>query len=493
MEQTRSAEQHNQECCLLNRRIELMHQELKLLCENSFYSFVKTAFKIIHSDEEFVDNWHIKYLCDELQKEVERIIENKPKEKNIIINIPPRSLKSFITTISLPAWSWIKKPSLKIISTSYSADLSIEHNVVCRRIIESEWYQENWGSKVKLAGDQNAKSKFENTNDGTRYATSVGGTITGGGGNIIILDDPQNPKQAHSDVERQHAIDYYEKTLFSRLDRPKIDIFIIVMQRLHGKDLTGHLLSKNKENYRHICIPAEVTKDLKPIELKEKYIDGLFFSRRFTIPYLKSYKETSGSFEYSGQMLQSPYPEEGGIIKISWIQRYNVVPVDFDFLLDSWDLSVKDKETSDYACGVVWGIKGALKYVLHVDKQKIGFADSMRAIMSIRQRFPQISKTIIEDKANGSPVIEVLKNKISGVIPYCPSINKISRLRLCEPDFEAGQVLLPTNDIATFDVEDYINSLTRFPNLEYDDDVDATTTGLIYIKTEYKKASWSFV
>ena len=155
-------------------------------------------------------------------------------------------------------------------------------------------------------------------------------------------------------------------------------------------------------------------------------------------------------------------------------------------IFDSWDLAVKDKETSDFIAGVIFGVLGALRYILHVTKKKAGFTESIRAIKNHRERYPLIQRTVIEDKANGSPAIEVLKKEISGIIRYVPKASKLERLMVCLPAIEAGQLLLPANNIATFNVDDYIGSLTKFPNADYDDDVDATTCGLIYLISKNK-------
>ena len=164
---------------------------------------------------------------------------------------------------------------------------------------------------------------------------------------------------------------------------------------------------------------------------------------------------------------------------------------DYDILLTGFSnilftSSVFDVE-SDFVVGIVWGIKGALKYILHRTKAKMGFGDSTKAIRKHRELYPKIERTVIEDKANGSPLIEILKKEVSGIIPYNPQVSKTERARLSEPDFEAKQVLLPVKDIATFDVDDFMHNLMAFPNAKNDDDVDATTCGIIYSKALFRK------
>jgi hypothetical protein len=305
--------------------LKLFETKRKRELESSFYEFVKEAFEVLHPGQKINDNWHIKVLCERLEREVRRIVARQPRERHLIINIPPRSLKSIITTICLPAWAWVISPRLKFIGSSYSDTLSIEHNVLTRRLVESDWFKFYWGDTVKLAPDQNTKSKFENTEQGFRSCTSTGGTITGTGGDIIIIDDPINPKKAASEVERKNANDFFDQTLSTRLNEPELGVFIVIMQRLHEEDLTGHLLKKNPDYYEHLCIPAEVSqktiKDIKPPELLEYYKEGLFFQARFTRQVLENYKSSLGSFGYANQFGQKPADEAGGTIKKAWFKK----------------------------------------------------------------------------------------------------------------------------------------------------------------------------
>lgn len=467
-----------------NSKIELfdlLNERRRRELENSFYEFVKDAFMILHNGESMIDNWHVKYLCDLLQNEVIRISKGINKQHDIIINISPRSLKSFITTICLPAWAWIIKPSLKFIGSSYSADLSVDHNIATRRIVESFWYKSKWGELVVLSPDQNTKSKFENTATGSRRATSTGGAITGSGANIIIVDDPINPEKARSELERDTANRYFDQTLTSRLNTPMVDMFVIIMQRLHENDLTGYLLRERPGSFKHICIPAEIHSNIYPEEIKTYYQDGLFFPHRFSHTVLKNSRNALGSFGYAGQMLQAPTPEEGGIFKKAWAHYYNRADIQYDYLIDAWDCTFKDTVSSDYVGCTVWGIKGANRYLIYALHERMGFVKTIEKIQEIRKRF-RTRKTIVEDKANGSAVIDMLNSKIGGLIAFNPgSKSKIERAYAVTPLWEAGNVLLPVKDLALFDLEDYLDELWKFPNAFHDDLVDSTTMALLYL------------
>lgn len=466
------------------RLFELLNEKRRRELEASFYEFVKDAFMVLHNGECIVDNWHVKYICDILQAEIERICANIPKKQDIIINVPPRSLKSFIVAVCLPAWAWIPKQSLKFIGSSYSADLSIEHNVLSRRLIENPWYRNKWGQKVVLSLDQNTKSKFENTATGSRRATSTGGAITGAGANIVIIDDPINPEKARSDVERDTANRFFDQTLSSRLNTPMVDIFIIIMQRLHENDLTGYLLRERPQDFKHICIPVEMCNTITPEELKPYYTNNLFFPARFSHEVLAKKRKELGSFGYAGQMLQSPTPEEGGIFKKAWIKYYNRANIKFDYIIDSWDCTFKDTTTSDFVAVTVWGIKGADRYLLYAHHAKLSFTATAQAMKDIRKQF-RIRKSIIEDKANGSALIDMLNSQLGSMIPFNPgSRSKVERANATTPLWEAGNVLLPVKDLAIFDIEVYLDELWKFPNAFNDDLVDSSVMALLYLQTK---------
>ena len=202
---------------------------VRSICKDSYYEFFNIAWEVLEPTTALIPNWHIKYLCDLLQCEIERIANDKPKDRDIIINVPPRSLKSSIATVFLNAWAWIKYPQLKFITASYSEKLAVQHSVATRRLIESEWYREHFGYSFKLTSDQNVKSWFENDKTGMRKAVGVGSGITGSGGDVIIADDPINPDLAMSEVERKNCIEWYNQTLYSRLNNQAIGLKVVVM------------------------------------------------------------------------------------------------------------------------------------------------------------------------------------------------------------------------------------------------------------------------
>ena len=202
----------------------------------SLKAFTKASWATIEPGVPFLNNWHIDAINEHLQAVIEGDI------KRLIINIPPRHMKSLSTAVILPAWAWTRDPSMKFLYASYAASLSIRDSTKCRRLIESPWYQAHFPD-ITLTSDQNQKSRFENTSSGIRLATSVGGTATGDGGDIILVDDASSASDAQSSAMRTSVLEWWDQTMQTRLNNPQTGAFVVVQQRLHESDLTGHIIS----------------------------------------------------------------------------------------------------------------------------------------------------------------------------------------------------------------------------------------------------------
>lgn len=452
-----------------------------LQAENNLYHFFESAWNIVEPNNKLLKNWHQELICEYLTACYKREI------KRLIINLPPRYSKSLLASVMFPSWVWARCPEERFMIASYNYSLAIKNGLKMRLILQDSWYRNRWdGYKLTRNNDNEVK----NSREGHVLITSLDGSATGLGGNFIIVDDPHDVTKAQSDKIREHDLERFDQKISTRLDDKKNGVIMIIAQRCHKTDLTGHIL-KNIKNYEILKIPAESPNKktyIFPISKKKKIFNKneLLHKKRENKTVLDDMKTQLSTYGYNSQYLQEPVSPEGNIIKVIWIQRYSVIPDKFDMIYDAWDLAVKDKITSDFIAGVIFGVVGALKYILHVTKKKAGFADSIKAIKLHRDRYPEIDRTIIEDKANGSPVLEVIRKEIPGVLPYVPKYDKIVRLRTCEPEFEAGQILFPIDDIATFDVKDFITSLTSFPNGDSDDDVDATSCGINYYRHTFK-------
>lgn len=453
--------------------------------ERSYCEFFRAAWEVLEPNTPLRFNWHIKYLCDLLQAEIERIAAREPKTEDIVINISPRSAKSYIVSIMWHPWAWTRFPHLKFISSSHAEELSVEHCRKSRQLIESAWYQERWGHVFSLTGDQNVKSFYENDKFGARHATSVGGSITGHGADVIISDDPLNPKKVASESAIVAANKHYDDELYTRLNDQEVGVRVLIMQRLHEDDTTGHVLRKWPGKYVHINIPAECdagSVEVSPPELKKFYVGGLFFPDRFSKAILGDMKANGHRF-YVGQFLQAPAEKEGNLLKRGWWKYYRELPDRFDVMIQSWDCSFKDLETSSYVVGQVWGKKGIYYYLINQMRGLMNIKATIRAIFILTQKYPQATKKLIEDKANGTAVIQLLQGEVSGIWPVEPKGGKYSRASAVSYLAECGLVHLPDPAVYPW-VNAFVDECAAFPKGSDNDQVDAMSQALSELNTD---------
>ena len=443
--------------------------------KKSFYRFSLDAFKALHNGQELIPNWHIEYLCDRLQKEAYRVVNGEERDKHLLINVPPRTLKSELVNVFFSVYCWILKDSIQFISSSYSASLSITLSTQARRLIESDWFKEYF-PEVQLSKDENTKSRYTTTNSGLRYATSTGGTVTGMGADIIVIDDPQNPQLARSDVERENANVFFNETLRSRLNNPDKGVFIVIMQRLHEKDLTGMLLEKEPDNWEHICLPAEVSNNVKPIDLKEFYVNGLLFPQRLSKKTLESFKLGLGSYGYSGQYSQIPSPDEGGIFKGDWFNIVKSLPeninpdlVKWDFYLDTAYTNKQENDATAMLCAAF--INNEL-YIREVKAVRLEFPELIKEIQLFTglNGYNHRSRIYVEPKASGKSIVQMLKRStgLNVIEDKPPTQDKVSRAASVSAFIESGRV----NLIDGRYIDSFLNELKAFPNGSHDDMVD---------------------
>lgn len=452
----------------------------RAIAEREYYDFLLQAWPILEPTTPLEDNWHIKYLCDILQYEIERIAAGQPKDKDIIINIPPRSLKSTITTVLLNAWAWARWPHLKFISASYGGDLAVELSTKTRRLLENEWYKSNWGHLVKFTDDQNQKARYENTAGGVRKSVGVGSGVTGSGADVIAIDDPLNPLDANSQAARDEHITWFKETMYSRLNDQTRGLRVVIMQRLHEDDLTGWLLRNQPDKWRHIRLPATDEYHISPPELKAKYKGGLFFPARFSKPILADAKLTMGGYGYSGQMGQSPTPAGGGIFKREWFKYFTGLPAKIQQYTWSWDTAGKTGEENDYTVGQLWARCDNGHYLLKQVHERMEYPDMKRCMVNEFNARPG-SVMLIEDKTSGQSVIQDLKRSTDlPILPIMPIKDKVARAHLASPIVESGRIYLPEGQRW---VADYITELSHFPKGVHDDQVDATTQYINWIST----------
>jgi predicted phage terminase large subunit-like protein len=483
--------------------LQLLDAKEKLLCERSFYTFFKHAWNVIEPATPLVTNWHMKVLCDEFQAQAERIQRREPKQYDLLISVPPRSLKSTIISKALNPWIWCVDPSQKFLTASYSSYLALEHAVQSRRIIQSEWYQNLWGNVFEMTTDQNVKQFFENDKTGYRMATSVGGSGTGRGGNWVVVDDPISVQDADSETVRKAANDWWTQTMYTRVNNALIDIRVVIQHRVHASDLTGHILTYQADKYKHYCLPAEDCEAVRPVELRQKYVNGYLFPARLTPAFLAEAKTTMLDYAYAGQYQQQPSPSEGGIFKKHWWKFWQLpsqtlpavvmkvagepvscdvvtLPTSPDEVLCSWDMAFKDLASSDYVVGQVWASQGPNKYLLEQVREKLDYPATEEAVKKLSARFKRASCILIEDKANGPAVIASMKRTEKSVIPVTPQGSKFARAVPMASQAKAGNLFLPHPANAPW-VTEFIDNFAKFPKGDYDDEIDAASQAIDHL------------
>ena len=441
--------------------------------------YVKQVWHVLEPTHVYVHGWHIDAICEHLEA------VSIGQIRNLMIMIQPRHMKSLLASVMWPTWDWIKSPSRRWLNASYAQSLSIRDNVKSRRVIQSPWYQNHWGQNYRLTGDQNAKERYENDRTGYRLATSVGGSATGEGGDIIVVDDAHNLKERHSTIKRETVIDWWDNVMSTRLNDPLTGAQVVIGQRCHHADLMGHI--EEQGGFEILRLPTEfVPKTMcitsLPWRDPRTKAGELLWKARFPEPAIAALKKKLGSYGASAQLQHRPSPEEGGIIKRWWWKFYTERPARFDEIIQSWDMTFKDKKTCDFVVGQVWGRVGANRYLLDRVRGQLSFTATKRAVRSLSECHPQAFTKLVEDTANGPAIIDDLKSSITGLIPVNPEGDKTSRLYACEPDIEAGNVFLPNPEQCPW-VRDLIEEVCSFPEWPYDDDVDSMTQALLWFRS----------
>ena len=460
----------------LHEQIKIQDALLKLKAEQSLLAFVEQAWHILEPDTPFIHNWHI----DALVEYLEAITAGEMTR--VLINVPPRCMKSLLVSVLWPVWEWIRRPGGRWIFASHAEALSTKHSIDRRTLLQSAWYQGRWGEQVQLASDQNVKGEFQNTKRGVMIATSTGGSITGKGGDRIIVDDLHNPQQAESDAQRETALTYFRQTLSTRLDDKKTGAIVVVMQRLHERDLSAFC---QELGFVHVCMPAEAEARTEIVfprsgRVVTREAGDLLWPTREGRPELDAQKRMLGSMAYAGQYQQRPVPAGGAIFRRDWFQYYDELPP-LTHLAQSWDMAFKDRPDNDYVVGIVAGRRGADIYLIDRVKGQWAFSESCRQVEALRQKYPTSSTILIEDAANGPAIVDALRHRITGIIAVPPEGGKLARAYAAQPQVEAGNVYLPNPRPhgrlmpERVWVDDFLYQLTGFPSGAHDDDVDAFT------------------
>lgn len=477
-----------------NKLMELLLQNPDIaqaeLCRRSLFHFMKTFWGVI-SPEEPKWNWHIPYLCGELQTLAERVARKEPAEYDLIINIPPGTTKSTTCTVMFPVWCWTRWPWMQFIAASYSGALSLEHSVKSRDIVKSDLFNRLFpGMSVKL--DKDTKTNFAilytdaegNTKvGGSRFSTSVGGSVTGFHGHILIVDDPLNPEQAVSAIELQKANDWMSQTLSTRKIDKAIVPTVLIMQRLHQNDPTGFLLDKAKsenKKIRHICLPGELhgfRELLNPKELEEHYVDGLLDPVRMPLHVLEKMETDLGQYGYAAQIGQNPVPAGGGMFKVDHFQIVESVhPTHILRIVRYWDKAGTEGGKGARTAGVKMALLRNGKYAVLNSKSGRWSTNEREAIIRETAEADGLPVEVwIEQEpgSGGKESAQATIRNLAGFRVYAerPQGDKIYRADPYSVQVNNGNVLLLKGDWNA----EFIEEHRYFPVGKLKDMVDASS------------------
>jgi predicted phage terminase large subunit-like protein len=447
-------------------------RRLRAVLRTNMNAFVHKVFSTLAPGQTFVPSWHLEAIAYQLER------LRRGEITRLIINMPPRSLKSVTASVAFPAFVLGHDPTRRIICVSYSGDLAKKHANDFRAVAEADWYQELF-PRMRI-GQKDSESEIELTARGFRLATSVGGTLTGRGGDLIIIDDPLKPDDAYSDVKRNGANEWFKNTLISRLDDKRRGAILIVMQRVHLDDLTGFVQSLSAD-WTVLSLPAiaEIAEDIPISEGKvHRRMRGEALSpQREPVAVLDTLKLQLGSDAFSAQYQQAPAPPGGAMIKRNWIQRYSDLPPQQDrlILVQSWDTANKGGPENDFsACTTWWVTKKKQWYLVDVWRKRVDYPELKAAVQNMAARF-RAQRVLVEDAGAGTSLVQELKGKISGIIAVGADRDKVSRMAVVSAKFEAGQVFLPgrASWLADFETE-----LFAFPGSRNDDQCDSVSQAL---------------
>jgi predicted phage terminase large subunit-like protein len=444
------------------------------VARHDLYSFVQVALPVVAPECELVRNWHIEAMTYALER------VRHGEIKRLVITVPPRSLKSICASVALPAFALGHDPTRKFICVSYAQGLAEKHASDCRALMRSSMYQRIFRTRISPAKD--TQLEFATLAGGFRLATSVGGTLTGRGGNFIILDDPLKPQDACSVLARNNLMQWYGNTLLSRLDNKAEDSIVVVMQRLHVDDFVAHLLEQG--GWTHLNLPAIAESEERiPLGPKREHVrkpGEVLHPEREPLSSLEQLKQNMGSMDFNAQYQQTPVPEGGNFIKRNWFRTYNHPPsrAPEDRTIVSWDTALSAKELSSYSVCMVVQVRGESVYVLDVLRGRFEYPELKRKVIEVHRRWRSWTNyyaLLVEDKGSGMSLIQDLKQEHIHAIAVQPKEDKVIRMNAQTARIEAGSVFVPQRGDW---LADFFQEVLAFPASRHTDQIDALSQAL---------------
>lgn len=447
---------------------------LEGLLRSHFSSFIEKCFRTLNPGTRYLSNWHIDAIAWHLEQ------VRLGEIKRLIINMPPRSAKSISASVAFPAFVLGHNPTAEIIAVSYAQGLATKLHNDSRMILSSRWYQEVF-PETRIDSKKDTEQEVRLTRRGSRLATSVGGVLTGRGGDIIIIDDPLKPEEAMSEAERNKVNAWFHNTLQSRLNQKRDGAIVIVTQRLHSDDLVGHV-TEFDDSWTILDLPAIAHEDqdipIGPGRFHHRCIGDLLHPEREDQAVLDALKRDIGAEVFEAQYQQRPVPPGGNMFKRDWLSYYDTPPeiCENDTVFQSWDTASKTGLQNDWSVCTTWLFKGGRYYLLDVFREKLNYTDlKARMIESAEWFNPWV--ILIEDTGVGTGLLDELRKEGLNAVDIRPTQSKEVRAHRQTPVFQSGRVFFPKS--APW-LSDLVAELLAFPGSRHDDQVDSITQALAY-------------
>ena len=503
------------------RILQLNYQKDRLRHQKDFYEFFKDAWKEVDPYTELKENWHITYLAfigEMLAKKVAN--RQKPRHTTVLINVPPRSLKSWLFNIALPTWAWTLNPSLPIITASYSEVLALGFSRKAQSIIKTDWFIKRYGDQVNLdqsEGGREAVGETQTSAGGVRFSTSTGGTIVGKGFLLGIIDDPLKPDEAREEKALQKNINFFNESFDTRRNDPETACAIIIMQRLAENDLSGYLIQnyENEKDFLHINLPAladgsekvpylkQFLKKYPQYKEEDIYRDGYLFGERFDEDFVRK-QQKKGTIFFNTQFQQNPLPTDGLLFKREWFRK--VTAEEFYRIERSnsarrsfvTDTAYTSNTLNDPTGILTYTVVGNTIYIINYQDDYIDSAELPQWIEGyVRRNGYDEKKSVvtIEPKGSGKVVVSLLKSLTNlNVVEYkYPKQARVSINMKKEERAEAITAMVESGRVVLVEGawnEKFISQVVTFPLAKNDEAVDCLVMAVLrahYIDSRYKK------
>jgi predicted phage terminase large subunit-like protein len=451
---------------------------------SSLRLFLPWVWPILEPGRPFQPNWHLDYLTEYLEAvSAGEIIR-------LLVNVPPRHGKSILISVCWPVFRWLRHPEGRWLFVCGTDALAMKQSLDRRRLLTADALRRRYPD-IELVADQRSKPECHNRRRGAFVASTLAGPLIGKGGEWIVVDDPQSMQQVESEVQRETQTDLLRSVIHTRLDDKRRGGIVLVQQRLHAQDLSAVALELG---YTPVVLPAVQPARQRYIFPRSRQVmireaGAALWPTRENPETLARVRAEMGSYAFSAQYLQCPQDPRGQLFPPHGWRRYDALPEDPELMyIQSWDFAFKGDARSDFTVGLVAACRGSYIYLVARVKGRLSFTDAKKKMLEMLDRYPQTRTVLVEEAANGAAIVDALRGSVRGLVAIRPKGGKQSRASAAQARVECGQVLLPTAVAGLGDlrvdprfVDDFVESLARFPNTRHDDDVDACSQLVAYL------------